>query len=45
MMSTASRVNKLKKDLKSINKALTTVNTQLAQLKDVDYDTSDSERE
>jgi hypothetical protein len=31
--SAASSVNKLKKDLKSIKKAFTTVNTQLAQLK------------
>jgi hypothetical protein len=31
--SAASSIKKLKKDLKSINKAFTTVNTQLAQLK------------
>jgi hypothetical protein len=41
--STASSVNKLKKDLKSINKAFTTVNTQLAQLKEADSDISESE--
>jgi hypothetical protein len=38
--SAASSVNKLKKDLKSIKKAFTTVNTQLAQLKEADSDIS-----
>jgi hypothetical protein len=45
MASTASSANKLKKDLKSIKKAFTTVNTQLAQLKEADSDISDSEVE
>jgi hypothetical protein len=43
--STASSVKKLKKDLKSIKKAFTTVNTQLAQLKEYDSDISESEGE
>jgi hypothetical protein len=43
--SAASRVKKLKKDLKSITKAFTTVNTQLAQLKEADSDISESEGE
>jgi hypothetical protein len=43
--SAASSVKKIKKDLKSINKAFTTVNTQLAQLKEADSDISDSEGE
>jgi hypothetical protein len=43
--STASSVKKLKKDLKSIKKAFTTVNTQLAQLKEADSDISESEGE
>jgi hypothetical protein len=43
--STASSVKKLKKDLKSIKKAFTKVNTQLAQLKEADYDISESEVE
>jgi hypothetical protein len=38
--SAARSVKKLKKDLKSIKKAFTTVNTQLAQLKEADYDIS-----
>jgi archaellum component FlaC len=41
--STASSVNKLKKDIKSIKKAFITVNTQLAQLKEADSDISESE--
>jgi hypothetical protein len=41
--SAASSVKKLKKDLKSIKKAFTTVNTQLAQLKEADSDISESE--
>jgi hypothetical protein len=45
MASAASSVKKLKKDLKSIKKAFTTVNTQLAQLKEADYDISESEGE
>jgi hypothetical protein len=43
--STASSVKKLKKDLKSIKKALTTVNAQLAQLKEADSDISELEGE
>jgi hypothetical protein len=43
--SAASSVNKLKKDLNSINKAFTTVNTQLAQLKEADSEISESEGE
>jgi hypothetical protein len=43
--SAASSIKKLKKDLKSINKAFTTVNTQLAQFKEADSDISESERE
>jgi hypothetical protein len=45
MESTASSVRKLKKDPKSIKKAFTTVNTQLSQLKEADYDISESELE
>jgi hypothetical protein len=41
--SAASSVKKLKKDLKFINKAFTTVNTQLSQLKEADSDISESE--
>jgi hypothetical protein len=43
--SAASSVKKLKKDLKSIKKAFTTVNTQLAQLKEADSDISGLEGE
>jgi hypothetical protein len=43
--SAASSVKKLKKDLKSTKKAFTTVNTQLAQLKEADSDISESEGE
>jgi hypothetical protein len=43
--SAASSVKKLKKDLKSIQKVCTTVNTQLAQLKEADSDISESEGE
>jgi hypothetical protein len=43
--SAASSVKKVKKDLKSIKKAFTTVNTQLAQLKEADSDISESEGE
>jgi archaellum component FlaC len=43
--SAASSVKKLKKDIKSIKKAFTTVNTQLAQLKEADSDISESEEE
>jgi hypothetical protein len=43
--STASSVRKLKRDLKSIKKAFTTVNTQLAQLNEAESDISDSEGE
>jgi hypothetical protein len=45
LASTASSVNKLKKDVKSIKKAFTTVNTQLAQLEEADSDFFESERE
>jgi hypothetical protein len=43
--SAASSVKKLKKDLKSIKKSFTTVNTQLAQLKEANSDISESEGE
>jgi hypothetical protein len=43
--SAASSVKNLKKDLKSIKKAFTMVNTQLAQLKEADYDISELEGE
>jgi hypothetical protein len=43
--SAASSVKKLKKDLESIKKAFTTVNTQYAQLKEADSDISESEGE
>jgi hypothetical protein len=39
--SAASSIKKLKKDLKSIKKAFTTVNTQLAQFKEADYEISE----
>jgi hypothetical protein len=42
LVITASSVNKLKQDLKSIKKAFTTVNTQLAQLKEADSENSES---
>jgi hypothetical protein len=45
LASTASSVNKLKKDLKSINKVFNTVNTQLAQLKEAESNISESEGE
>jgi hypothetical protein len=45
MASAVSSIKKLKKYLKSINKAFTTVNTQLAKLKEADSDISDSEGE
>jgi hypothetical protein len=41
-VSAASSVKKLKKDIKSIKKAFTMVNTQLAQLKEADSDISES---
>jgi hypothetical protein len=41
--SAASSVKKLKRDPKSIKKAFTMVNTQLAQLKEVDSEISESE--
>jgi hypothetical protein len=41
----ASSVKKLKKDLKSIKKAFTTVNTQLSQLKEDNSDISESKEE
>jgi hypothetical protein len=44
-VSTASIVKKLKKDLKSIKKTFTTVNAQLAQLKEVESDIFESEGE
>jgi hypothetical protein len=40
---TAISVKKLKKDLKSMKKSFTTVNTQLEKLKEADSDISDSE--
>jgi hypothetical protein len=43
--SAATSVKTLKKDIKSIKKAFTTVNTQLAQLKEADSDISESEGE
>jgi hypothetical protein len=43
--SAASSVKKLNKDLKSIKKAFTTVNPQIAQLKEADSDISESEGE
>jgi hypothetical protein len=43
--SAASSVKKNKKDLKSIKKAFTMVNTQLAQLKEADSDISESDGE
>jgi hypothetical protein len=43
-MRSASSVKKLKKDLKSIKKAFTTVNTQLAQLKEAYSEISESEK-
>jgi hypothetical protein len=45
LASTVRSVKKLKKDLKSIKKAFTTVNTQLAQLKEAESNTSESEGE
>jgi hypothetical protein len=45
MASTANSINKLNNGLKSINKAFTTVNTQLAQLKEADFEISESEGE
>jgi hypothetical protein len=44
-VSTASSVKKPKKDLKYIKKAFTTVNTQLAQLKEAVSAISESEGE
>ena len=41
--STQSSVSKLKKDFKNMKKAFTTVNTQLAQLKENDSDISESD--
>jgi hypothetical protein len=41
--SAASSIKKLKKDFKSMNKAFTTVNTQLKKLKEADSDLSGSE--
>jgi archaellum component FlaC len=43
--STASSVKELKKDLKSIKKACTMVNTQLAQFKEADSEISELEGE
>jgi hypothetical protein len=43
--STAISIKKLKKDLKSIKKYFTTINAQLAQLKEATYDISESEGE
>jgi hypothetical protein len=41
--SAAISIKKIKKDLKSIKEAFTTVNTQRAQLKEADSDISESE--
>jgi hypothetical protein len=43
LASTTSSVDKLKKDLRSTNKAFTTVNTQLVLLNEADSDIYDSE--
>jgi hypothetical protein len=43
--STASSVNKLKKDFSKMKKAFTMVNTQLSKLKEADSDISDLEEE
>jgi hypothetical protein len=43
VVSAASSVNNLKKDLKSMKKAFTTVNTQIEKLKEVDSNLSGSE--
>jgi hypothetical protein len=43
--SAAISVKRLKKDLKSIKKAFTTINTQIAQLKEADSEISESEGE
>jgi hypothetical protein len=43
LASTASSIDKLKKDLKYMKKAFTTVNTQLTLLNEADSDISDSE--
>jgi hypothetical protein len=45
LASTASSAKKLKKDLRSIKKAFTTLNTHLAQLKEAEYNISDTEGE
>jgi hypothetical protein len=42
LTSTTSSVDKIKKDLRSMKKALVTVNTQLALLKEADSDISNS---
>jgi hypothetical protein len=42
-MSTVSSMKKLKKDLNSMNKPFTKVNTKLKKLKETDSDISDSE--
>jgi Tfp pilus assembly protein PilO len=42
-VSTVSSIDKLKKDLKSMKKSFTTINTQLTLLKEADSDISDSE--
>ena len=41
--STASSVSKLKKEFKNIKKAFTTVNTQLALMKEADSDFAESD--
>jgi hypothetical protein len=43
LASTSRSVDTLKKDLKSMKKAFTTVNTQLELLKEADSDIYDSE--
>jgi predicted nucleic acid-binding Zn-ribbon protein len=43
LASTASSVQKLKKDIKSIKKEFAMVNTQIVQLKEADSEISESE--
>jgi hypothetical protein len=43
--ATVNSVKKLQKDIKSMRKALTTVNTQLEKLKEAESDISESEGE
>jgi hypothetical protein len=43
--ATANSVKKLQKDIKSMRKAFTTVNTQIEKLKEAESDISESEGE